>query len=118
MTGCELPSMTILWRRITWFTGFALALLLATWMRHRGFDWPATISASVAACIILPLFISQVWADAILIRREGFRWQVRSSQNAYTRRFPPPWTGSDLAVMAAATRIMARRDTGGNATCP
>jgi hypothetical protein len=49
--------------------------------------WPAS------SC---PLFISQVWADAILIRREGFRWQVRSSQNAYTRRFPLPWTVEEL----------------------
>ena len=85
--------MTILWRRITWIAGFAVALLLATWMRHRDFDWPATISASVAACIILPLFISQVWADAIVLRRaRDFAGKYFHPKMPTPRRFPPPWT--------------------------
>jgi hypothetical protein len=61
--------MTILWGRIEWFVSFVVAVLLATWMRHRDFNWPATISASLAACIILPLFISQIWADVLIFRR-------------------------------------------------
>jgi hypothetical protein len=86
--------MTILWRRITWFAGFAVALLLATWMRHRDFDWPATISASVAACIILPLFISQVWADALVLRRaRDFAGKfVHPKMTPTPRRLPPPWS--------------------------
>jgi hypothetical protein len=38
--------MPMLWRRIAWFTSFAIAVALAVWMQSMGFGWPARIGAA------------------------------------------------------------------------
>jgi hypothetical protein len=60
--------MPILWRRIAWFTSFAVAIALALWMRGAGYSWLATLGASFAVWVILPFIISQVCAAFVLGR--------------------------------------------------
>ena len=60
--------MPILWRRIAWFTSFAVAIALALWMRGAGYSWLATLGASFAVWAILPFIISQVCAAFVLGR--------------------------------------------------
>jgi len=60
--------MPILWRRIAWFTSFAIAVSCAAWMRSLDFGWLATLSAAVAIWIILSFVISQLYAAFILMR--------------------------------------------------
>jgi hypothetical protein len=58
--------MPMLWRRIAWFTSFAMAVLLAVSMRNQNYGWLATLGAAIAVWIILPFIISQVCAAFVL----------------------------------------------------
>jgi hypothetical protein len=60
--------MPMRWRRIAWFTSFAVAMLLAVWMRGAGYGWLATLGAAFAIWVILPFVISQVCAVLTLGR--------------------------------------------------
>ena len=64
-------AMPMLWRRITWFTSFAVALLLALSLRGLGYSWPATLSLAAAIWVGLPIVISQLSAAFILARTQS-----------------------------------------------
>jgi hypothetical protein len=53
----------MLWRRIAWFTSFAIAVALVLWMQSVGFGWAARIGAAVVGWVI-----SQLCAAFILMR--------------------------------------------------
>jgi hypothetical protein len=59
--------MPMHWRRIAWFVSFAIALVLALWMRSLGYDWSATLGVAVVVWIVLPFVISQLCAAFILV---------------------------------------------------
>jgi hypothetical protein len=61
-------NMPMLWRRIAWFASFAIAVVLALWMRNLGYGWSATLGAAVAVWVVLPFVISQLCAAFILAR--------------------------------------------------
>jgi hypothetical protein len=58
--------MPMLWRRIAWFTSFAIAVALVLWMRSLDFSWLGTISTAAVSYIVLPFVISQICAAFIL----------------------------------------------------
>lgn len=60
--------MPLLWRRVAWFASFAIAVLLALWMRSLSYSWPVTIGLAIVVWIVLPFVISQVCAAFVLIR--------------------------------------------------
>lgn len=63
----------MLWRRIAWFSSFAIAVLLALWMRSLDYGWPATIGAAVVTWVVLPFVISQLFAAFMLARTH---WRI------------------------------------------
>src|SRR5262249_10765483 len=60
--------MPMLWRRIAWFASFAVAVVLALWMRSVGYGWPATLGVAVVIWLVLPFVISQLCAAFVLGR--------------------------------------------------
>jgi uncharacterized membrane protein (DUF485 family) len=60
--------MPMLWRRIAWFTSFALAVTLALWMRSWNYGWSATLVVAVVTWVFLPFVISQLCAAFVLAR--------------------------------------------------
>jgi hypothetical protein len=58
--------MPMLWRRVAWFTSFAVAVLLAVLMRNVNYGWFATLGEAIAVWVILPFIISQVCAASVL----------------------------------------------------
>jgi hypothetical protein len=58
--------MPLLWRRVAWFASFAIAVVLALWMRSTGYGWAATLGLAVIVWIVLPFGISQVCAVFVL----------------------------------------------------
>jgi len=40
--------MLMAWRRIAWFTSFAIAVAVAVWMQSSEYGWPATLAVAVA----------------------------------------------------------------------
>jgi hypothetical protein len=60
--------MPLLWRRIAWFASFAIAVVLALWMRSLSYGWPATFGLAVIVWLLLPFFISQLCAAFVLRR--------------------------------------------------
>jgi hypothetical protein len=68
--------MPMLWRRIAWFIGFAIAVLVALWMRSLGYGWIATFTIAVVIWIVLPFILSQVWAAFVLGRVHSRMRQV------------------------------------------
>ncbi len=58
--------MPLLWRRIAWFASFAIAVVLALWMRSLGYGWSATLGLSVIIWVVLPFVISQLCAAFVL----------------------------------------------------
>jgi hypothetical protein len=66
--------MPMLWRRIAWFVSFAIAVVLALWMRSMNYGWPATLGVALITWVALPLVISQACA-AFSLRR--FRGRMR-----------------------------------------
>lgn len=61
--GARMPMH---WRRAAWFTSFAVAVVLAVWMRGAGYGWFATLSAAFAVWVVLPFVISQICAAFVL----------------------------------------------------
>jgi hypothetical protein len=57
--------MPMAWRRIAWFVSFALALILAAWMRSQDFGWLASLGAAGVTWVIL----SQLSSAFVLWRR-------------------------------------------------
>jgi glycosyltransferase involved in cell wall biosynthesis len=41
-------SMPLFWRRIAWFAGFAVTVVMGLWMRAAGYGWSATLVAPAA----------------------------------------------------------------------
>ena len=60
--------MPMLWRRIAWFASFAIAVVLALWMRSLGYGWPSTLVGAVVIWVVLPFVISQLCAAFVLAR--------------------------------------------------
>jgi hypothetical protein len=60
--------MPFLWRRIAWFTSFAIATVLAVWMRSLDYGWPAILGLAVVIWVVLPFVISQLCAAFVLGR--------------------------------------------------
>ena len=58
----------MVWRRIAWFTSFAVAVALAVWMRHVEYGWSATLVAALLTWVVLPFIISQLCAAFVLAR--------------------------------------------------
>jgi hypothetical protein len=69
--------MPILWRRLAWCAGFAIALMLAVWMRSRGFDWSATMSAALATYVISQLCATLIVRHA----QDAARKQAKCVEN-------------------------------------
>src|ERR1700753_2293309 len=63
--------MPMLWRRLAWFTSFAVAVALALWMRSSDYGWAATFSSATIVGVVLPFVISQVCAALVLGRIHG-----------------------------------------------
>jgi hypothetical protein len=63
--------MPMLWRRIAWFASFAIAVMLALWMRSLGYGWPATLGVAVIVWVVLPFVISQCCAALVLLRMQS-----------------------------------------------
>jgi hypothetical protein len=60
--------MPVHWRRIAWFVSFAIAVVLALWVRNSGYGWPTTLSAAIVIWVVLPVIISQFCAAVVLGR--------------------------------------------------
>jgi hypothetical protein len=60
--------MPMRWRRMAWFTSFAVAIMLAVWMRSLGYGWAATIGSAFIVWVCLPFIISQLCAAFVLVR--------------------------------------------------
>src|SRR6266481_6138883 len=58
--------MPMLWRRIGWFAGFAMAVVVALWMRGLNYGWSATLGIAVVVWVVLPFVISQLCAALVL----------------------------------------------------
>jgi hypothetical protein len=54
--------------RLAYFTSFAIAVLLAVWMRSLGYGWLAALGAAVVVWFGSPFIISQLCAAFILVR--------------------------------------------------
>ena len=63
--------MPMHWRRIAWFTSFAIAVALAFWMRSSGYGWLATLGAAVVVWVVLPFVISQCCAAFVLLQMQS-----------------------------------------------
>jgi len=63
--------MPLLWRRITWFASFGIAVALALWMRGLGYGWLATLAIAVVIWVVFPFLISQLCAALVLGRIHG-----------------------------------------------
>jgi uncharacterized membrane protein (DUF485 family) len=56
----------MLWRRIAWLASFALAMMLALWMRSLGYGWAATLGSALIVWVCLPFVISQLCTAFVL----------------------------------------------------
>jgi hypothetical protein len=56
--------------RLAYFTSFAIAVLLAVWMRSLGYGWLAALGAAVVVWLGSPFLISQLYAAFVLIRAQ------------------------------------------------
>jgi hypothetical protein len=66
--------MPMLWRRIAWFAGSAIAAASALWMRSLGYGWSATLVVAVVVWVVLPFLMSQLCAAFVLGR---IHWRTR-----------------------------------------
>jgi hypothetical protein len=60
--------MPMLWRRIAWCAGFAIAVVVVLWMRSLGYGWSVTLGAAVVIWVVLPFVVSQLCAVFVLGR--------------------------------------------------
>ena len=65
--------MPMHWRRIAWFASFAVAIMLALWMRSEGYGWPSTLGLAAVVWVVLPFVISQLCAAFVLRRMHRAR---------------------------------------------
>jgi hypothetical protein len=56
----------MLWRRIAWFTSFAVAVALAVWTRSLGFGWLATFGVAVVIWVVLPFLLMDAYLNSSL----------------------------------------------------
>jgi hypothetical protein len=63
--------MPLLWRRTAWFASFAIAVVVALWMRSLGYGWSATLGLAVIIWVVLPFVISQLCAAFVLRHIHG-----------------------------------------------
>ncbi len=63
--------MPMLWRRIAWFASFAIAVMLAIWMRSLGYGWPGTLGVALIVWVVLPFVISQCCAAFVLLQMQS-----------------------------------------------
>jgi hypothetical protein len=63
--------MPVLWRRIAWFASFAVAVVMALWLRSLDYGWSIALGAAVVIWVVLPFVISQLCAMFVLRRMDG-----------------------------------------------
>lgn len=71
--------MPIVWRRISVFVSFAIALTLAVWLPSYGFGWASSMAIALATFIVVPFVISQLCAAFILVRAQKMTSLLRMS---------------------------------------
>ncbi|HKM87198.1 MAG TPA: hypothetical protein VJX48_01200 [Xanthobacteraceae bacterium] len=69
--------MPMLWRRIAWFSSFAIAAALALWMRSVGYGWSGTLVVAIVIWVVLPFVISQLCAAFVL---GSIHWRLRRTE--------------------------------------
>lgn len=96
--------MPVLWRRLAWFTSFAVAALLALWMRSLDYGWSATLVVAVGTWIVLPFVISQLCAAFALAR---MHWRLRRySPDELVNKIPDANRGLSPEEQAAEAKRM------------
>jgi hypothetical protein len=77
-------------------SAFAIAVVLALWMRNLGYGWSATLGAAVVIWSVLPFVMSQLAAAFVLVR-------------IHTRARPGEWDLADNLFWSAFERRLLRR---------